>query len=123
MHKYLLLCANRGGLRNGIYRGTDPRNPYLRGRDVCVKLLESWRTLCDPMDCSLPGSSVHGILQARILEWRGHILKHKVNHFIPLDFVYCTQIYMDGVKRINYLLKEKKAMRKNVYPSCLKYQD
>ena len=26
-------------------------------------------TLCDPMDCSLPGSSVRGILQARILEW------------------------------------------------------
>ena len=26
-------------------------------------------TLCDPMDCSLPGSSVHGILQGRILEW------------------------------------------------------
>ena len=26
-------------------------------------------SLCDPVDCSLPGSSVHGILQARILEW------------------------------------------------------
>ena len=26
-------------------------------------------TLCDPIDCSLPGSSAHGILQARILEW------------------------------------------------------
>ena len=26
-------------------------------------------TLCDPMDCSLPDSAVHGILQARILEW------------------------------------------------------
>ena len=26
-------------------------------------------TLCSPMDCSPPGSSVHGILQARILEW------------------------------------------------------
>ena len=26
-------------------------------------------TLCDPMDCSLSGSSVHGILQARILDW------------------------------------------------------
>ena len=26
-------------------------------------------TLCDPMDCSLPGSSVHGIIPARILEW------------------------------------------------------
>ena len=26
-------------------------------------------TLCDPIDCSRPGSSIHGILQARILEW------------------------------------------------------
>ena len=26
-------------------------------------------TLHDPMDCSLPGSSIHGILQARVLEW------------------------------------------------------
>ena len=33
------------------------------------KLLSLCLTLCDPMDCSLPGSSVHGILQARILEW------------------------------------------------------
>ena len=64
------------------------------------------------MDCSLPGSSVHGILQARILEWRGHILKHKVNNFIPLDFVYCTQIYMDGVKWMDYLLKEKNSHEK-----------
>ena len=30
---------------------------------------QSCLTLCNPMDCSLPGSSVHGILQARILEW------------------------------------------------------
>ena len=27
------------------------------------------QTLCDPMDCSLPGSSIHGIFQARVLEW------------------------------------------------------
>ena len=33
------------------------------------KSLQSSPTLCDPMDCSPPGSSVHGILQARILEW------------------------------------------------------
>ena len=31
--------------------------------------LQSRPTLCKPMDCSLPGSSVHGILQVRILEW------------------------------------------------------
>ena len=30
---------------------------------------QSYLTLCDPVDCSLSGSSVHGILQARILEW------------------------------------------------------
>ena len=35
----------------------------------CAKLLQSRPTLNNPMDCSLPGSPVHGILQARILEW------------------------------------------------------
>ena len=34
-----------------------------------AKLLQLCPTLWDPMDCSLPGSSVHGISQARILEW------------------------------------------------------
>ena len=36
---------------------------------VCVKLLHLCSTLCDPKDYSPPGSSIHGILQARILEW------------------------------------------------------
>ena len=36
---------------------------------LCVKLLQSCTTLCDPVDCSMPGSSVHRTLQARILEW------------------------------------------------------
>ena len=34
-----------------------------------AKSLQSCPTLYDPMDCSLPGSSVHGIFQARVLEW------------------------------------------------------
>ena len=33
------------------------------------EVAQSCLTLCDPVDCSPPGSSVHGILQARILEW------------------------------------------------------
>ena len=33
------------------------------------EVAQSCLTLCDPMDCSLPGSSVHGIFQARVLEW------------------------------------------------------
>ena len=36
---------------------------------VHAKSLELCPTLCDPMECSPPGSSIHGILQARILEW------------------------------------------------------
>ena len=34
-----------------------------------MKLTRSCLTTCGPMDCSLPGCSIHGILQARILEW------------------------------------------------------
>ena len=36
---------------------------------VKVLVAQSCPTLCNPMDCSLPGFSVHWILQARILEW------------------------------------------------------
>ena len=36
---------------------------------VYVESLQSYLALCDPMDCSPPGSSAHGILQARVLEW------------------------------------------------------
>ena len=37
--------------------------------DLRVLVTRSCPTLCNPVDCSLPGSSVHGILQARTLEW------------------------------------------------------
>ena len=36
---------------------------------MCRQLLQSCLILCDPMGCSPPGSSVHGVLQTRILEW------------------------------------------------------
>ena len=36
---------------------------------IAAKSLQLCSTLCDPMDSSPPGSSVHGILQARVLEW------------------------------------------------------
>ena len=41
---------------------------YIVHECVHAKLLQSCPALCDPMDCSPPGSSVHGILQARILQ-------------------------------------------------------
>ena len=47
-------------------RGT--KEPFMRVK-VKVLVTQLCLTLCNPMDCSLPVSSVHGILQARILEW------------------------------------------------------
>ena len=35
----------------------------------CCSVTKWWPTLCDPMECSIAGSSVQGISQARILEW------------------------------------------------------
>ena len=46
-------------------------DPSFRVMCVCMhaRLLQLCPALCDSMDCSPPGSSVHGISQARILEW------------------------------------------------------
>ena len=41
---------------------------------------QSCLTLSDPIDCSLPGSSVHGIFQARVLEWGAIALSARVTH-------------------------------------------
>ena len=68
-----LSCPLPGDLSNP---GIKPRSPTLQVDSVpsepsCMhaRSLQSCPTLCDPMDCSLPDSSVHGILQARIAEW------------------------------------------------------
>ena len=59
--KYMLFDIND-------YRGVSPI--YYTCVCVCLVSLLS-QILCDPMDCSPPGSSVNGILQARILQWVG----------------------------------------------------
>ena len=55
---------------------------------VCVRaqLLQLHQTLCDPMDCTPPGSSVHGILQARILEWVA--MPFSRGHSWPRDWIH-----------------------------------
>ena len=53
---------------SGFFTTELPEKP-IDGMKMKVKSLSHVRTLCDPMDCSLPGSSVHGICQARVLEW------------------------------------------------------
>ena len=43
-------------------------------------------TLSDPMDCSLPGSSIHGIFQARVLEWGAIAFSVKAPYWEPIHF-------------------------------------
>ena len=46
------------------------------------KVTESCPTLSDRMDCSLPGSSVHGIFQARVVEWVAIAFSGKLSKYI-----------------------------------------
>ena len=48
---------------------SNPTPEHTSGQTSKAEAAQSYPILCDPMDCSPPGSSVHGILQAVILEW------------------------------------------------------
>ena len=60
--------SSQAGDRLGLCSRGCPAHFHPRYVHACL-LTQSCPTLYDPMDCSLPGSSVHGILQARILDW------------------------------------------------------
>ena len=73
-----MLAKIEGRRRRGQQGGT--RRRRMRGLYVITdsvdmkekkesEVTQSCPTLCDPMDCSLPGSSIHGIFQARVPEW------------------------------------------------------
>ena len=64
-----------------------------RARACMLKLLQSCATLCDPMDCNPLGSSVHGILQARILEW---VAMPSSGSSWPRDWTHISYIYLQA---------------------------
>ena len=53
-------------------------------------------TLCNPMDCSLPGSSIHGILQARALEWGAIALSVSLS----LDNIKTTNLVVNNFSKL-----------------------
>ena len=61
---------------------------------AAAKSLQSCLTLCDPVDSSLPGSSVHGIFQARVLEW-GAIAFSLIPSYWNL--IYSTNLKLNNV--------------------------
>ena len=65
------------------------------------EVAQSCPTLSDPMDCSLPGCSVHGIFQARVLEWgaiafsKMRVTRNQIGHrMIVLFFFYSILLSM-----------------------------
>ena len=87
------------------------------------EVAQSCLTLSNPMDCSLPGSSIHGILQARVLEWGAiafsvitvqymliasyHCLLTKAPSFYPLFDIFDSTIYLSlycvSINKLLYL--------------------
>ena len=65
---------------------------------LCVLIAQSGLTLCDPLTYSPPGSSVHGIFQARLLEWVAISFSNHISscchflRFLPYEAPLCQQI-------------------------------
>ena len=57
---------------------------------ICCSVANLYPTLCDPMDCILPGSSVHGISQANVLEWVTISISRGYSQHRNQTYVSCT---------------------------------
>ena len=94
--------------------------------------LQSCLTLCGPMDCSLPVSSVHGIFQATVLEWDAIALMFKI-----LQARLCEPKYMyqelpdvlarkirgtrDQIANICWITEKAREFQKNIYCCFINY--
>ena len=79
-------------------------------KKVKVKSLSRVPTLCDPVDCSLPGFSVHGILQARVLEWVAISFSRGSSRPRDQTLVSCI-----AGRRFNLWATREALMEKNLY--------
>ena len=60
------------------------------------EVAQSCPVLSNPIDCSLPDSSVHGILQARVLEWGAIAFSEEIG--IELSYIVVTFLYLTEIK-------------------------
>ena len=65
------------------------------------EVTQSCPTLCDPMDCSLPGSSFHGIFQARVLEWGAMAFSKKTDNSLLIS-AYLALILEDNFWALSF---------------------
>ena len=80
------------------------------------EVTQSCLTLRNPMDCSLPGSSVHGILQARVLEWGAIAFSEVSYHSLVINYFNLRrQNDLSGCPHI--LLPDQKSFQQNCGPN------
>ena len=100
---------------------------YVR-KSVKVLVAQSCLTFCNPMNCSLPGSSVHVILQARILEWVSILFSKGSSQ--PRDRIWVSQfsgrsLSSEPPSKPRYVGKENKKMQILflIFRMCLSLSD
>ena len=84
------------------------------------EVVQSCPTLSDPTDCSLPGSCVHGILQARVLEW-GAIAFSKIMYTDKYNYFY-VKGKKSGLERLNDM-SQIYVLKLEVYPQFVRLQN
>ena len=69
------------------------------------EVAQSCPTLSDPMDCSLPGSSIHGIFQARVLEWGAIAFSDTMSRDLITSKSCGLEIYITEGLNLDFALK------------------
>ena len=82
------------------------------------EVAQSCLTLHDPMDCSLPGSSIHGIFQARVLEWGA--IAFSINSLTIVNSWPIMKLQRNSRKSIGYLLLHSAVNIAWVFPRRLR---
>ena len=76
---------------------------YSKCAAAAAKSLQSCPTLSDPMDCSLPGSSVHGIFQARVLEWGYSKCSLDLLHYVSLSIFHTNSCLFFAANKYSWV--------------------
>ena len=83
------------------------------------EVAQSWPTLCDPMNCSPAGSSVHGIFQARVLEWGANDIQYCIYCIAITLYIYKWGTTFENCETLYCLLK----MYIILYINCTSIKD
>ena len=106
-------------LGNKIVWESNLSGDYVKHAAAAAKTLQSCLSLCDPMDCSLPGSPVPGILQAKTLQWVAisfSVHFHKVKYI----YIFLYDIYNIHIYDFKYYSKKSKRMSNFIYDTWSK---